>query len=282
MDHLANRQTNISAAKPFVAPLGNLSHLGFGAFAPHDSLREWVQCYWLVQCDALPNGGYTEKLYPDGGTSLTFYFSPGQLPLILFDARHDLTSRHFQGCLDTIGIRFQPGGAFQLFGQQIADTIGGEIPALELQLINLPLLQRQLVDCQHNQQRLMVIERWLLQHAKQQNAQTGVIQHLWPKLLKTSNNLAELTQSLNLSRRQIERKFQSEIGLSPAYIKLLHNIKAARRLISQAPKRSLTDIGLECGFYDQAHFIRQFRKITQQTPGQYKAKKMSQIYNSVK
>ena len=161
----------------------------------------------------------------------------------------------------------------------MAATVGYELPAADLSLLNLANLQEQLAVTQNTLQRVMFIENWLLQQVQQRQLQTGLIQQLWTQLLK-AHDLNALSQSLHLSRRQIERKFQLEIGLSPAYIKLLHNVKAARRLIVQAPQLSLVDIGLECGFYDQAHFTRQFQKITQQTPGQYRLKKMSQIYNS--
>ena len=266
----------------FLPPIGNLSHLGFCAFAPHSCLQAWVQCYWQTQRDIAPAEGFTEKLYPDGGTTLTFYFKSEQLPLIIFDARCELTSQHFEGYLDNIGVRFHPGGAFQLLGAQIEQTIGNSLAATNLQLLNLPLLQQQLAESKTNQQRLSLIENWLLQQAKYKRAKSGVIQHFWPLLVKTNNSLDVLTQSSSLSRRQIERKFQTEIGLSPAYVKLLHNVKFARRLITAEPTRLLTDIGLECGFYDQAHFIRQFRKVTAQTPGQYRQRKLSQIYNSTK
>ena len=102
----------VHSSQSFVAPLGNLSHLGFCAYAPHMQLQDWVQCYWSAHCEAIPPQGFTEKLYPDGGTTLTFYFIQGQLPQILFDARHDLTSQHFQGSINNIGIRFHPPAPF--------------------------------------------------------------------------------------------------------------------------------------------------------------------------
>ena len=51
------------------------------------------------------------------------------------------------------------------------------------------------------------------------------------------------------------------------------------------PQQALTDIALCSGFYDQAHFIHQFQRITGQTPGQYRRRKQSQFrmpqkYNS--
>ena len=94
--------------------------------------------------------------------------------------------------------------------------------------------------------------------------------------LAPNSSLDEIIKNQTISRRQLERKFQQEIGLSPAQLKQLHRIKLARESISFDPSRSLTDIGIECGFYDQSHFIHHFQKITGQTPGQYKSRKIAQ------
>ena len=266
--------------QPHISPIGNLTHLGFRAMAPHLRLQNWVQCYWLAQADNLPAPGFKEMLYPDGGTTLTFCFTPGQLPQIRFEARLNLSSRVFTGTVNYLGVRFHPGGAYQLLGRQIGETLGLDIALHDLQLNDVAKLQEQLASHQYNAQRLTLIENWLLQQEQHFQAQAGIVQHLWPRLVQHSENLHTLIQPYSLSRRQIERKFQQQVGLSPAQIKLLHNVKAARKQIADNPQGALTNIGLDCGFYDQAHFIRQFRSVTQQTPGQYRARKMSQKYNS--
>lgn len=267
-------------AQGFVPPIGNLNHLGFRAFAPHPALQAWVQCYWLAQASSLPAEGFQETLYPDGGTTLSVHFVANQLPQLYFESRYQLTHRRFSGSINEIGVRFHPGGAYQLFGARISDIFGGELALTELGLPGVPLLQQQLLQSQDPLQQIRLIEHWLVQQANRQQAQSGVIQHFCSNLNTARADAGVLSDAYCLSRRQIERKFQQQIGLSPAYVRQLHCVKFARRLIAQSPLRSLTDIGLQSGFYDQAHFIRQFRKITHLTPGQYRAKKMSQIYNS--
>ena len=133
--------------------------------------------------------------------------------------------------------------------------------------------------------RLVFLENWLLNNFRRHNPTPGLIQDFLPRLLHSDKSFDELIKTESFSRRQLERKFQQEIGLAPGYLKQLHRIKVARYLITVNPLASLTDIAQDCGFYDQAHFIRQFQKITGQTPGQYKKKKlmqqerMSQKYN---
>jgi AraC-like DNA-binding protein len=258
-------------------PTLELPHLGFRRYLSHPHLRLWVQHYWTAQQYNLPNTGFIETLYPDGGASLIFSFTHA-FPFIEFKTKQTTSKIVIQQAIDSIGIRFHPGGIFKLFslemnGLSFADK-KPEIPSDELNNI-----QDKLAEVQNHSTRLLVIEQWLLNKCYQRNLHPSLLQYFVPQLLSSTIPLNELIENQSISRRQLERKFQQEIGLSPAQLKQLLRIKQARAAISQNPSRPSIDVALDCGFYDQAHFIHQFQKITGQTPGQYKQRKMSQIYN---
>lgn len=259
----------------------SLGHLGFQRFAPPLQLRPWVQCYWIARQDRLPEASVSETVYPDGGTTLVFNFA-NDYPDITFFATQTVGKMIFQGSVNRMGIRFHPGGAFQLLGLGMPDVIGSELSADDLSMHSLLQLRDQLAELPHLSQRLTLIDQWLLDRVKKNNANIGFIQQLLPQLILTPQPLEQLSEHLPISRRQLERKFQLEVGFSPNQLKQLHRVKIARTLISQRPEQSLTDIGQDAGFYDQAHFIRHFHKITGQTPGEYRQRKMSQTYNVTK
>jgi AraC-like DNA-binding protein len=263
------------------ALFNGLGHLGFQRFAPPVQLRPWVQCYWIAQQDRLPEATVSETVYPDGGTTLVFNFANNH-PDITFFATQTVGKMVFQGSVNRMGIRFHPGGAFQLLQLGMPDIIGSALSAEDLAMHSLLQLRDQLAELTHVSQRLTLIDQWLLDRIKKNNADTGLIQQLLPQLILTQQPLEQLSAHLPISRRQLERKFQLEVGFSPNQLKQLHRVKTARTLISQRPEQSLTDIGQDAGFYDQAHFIRHFHKITGQTPGEYRQRKMSQTYNSTK
>jgi AraC-like DNA-binding protein len=248
------------------ALFNSLGHLGFQRFAPPLQLRPWVQCYWIARQDRLPEASVSETVYPD----------------ITFFATQTVGKMIFQGSVNRMGIRFHPGGAFQLLGLGMPDVIGSELSADDLSMHSLLQLRDQLAELPHLSQRLTLIDQWLLDRVKKNNANIGFIQQLLPQLILTPQPLEQLSEHLPISRRQLERKFQLEVGFSPNQLKQLHRVKIARTLISQRPEQSLTDIGQDAGFYDQAHFIRHFHNITGQTPGEYRQRKMSQTYNSTK
>ncbi|HTF97086.1 MAG TPA: helix-turn-helix domain-containing protein [Cellvibrio sp.] len=267
----------INLPSPFI---DNLAHLGFRSFLPHPYLQTWVQRYWIARQPRVPEQGFVEKLYPDGGTNINFRFIPNQLPEVSFNAFQTLSTMEFMGNVDLLGIRFHPGGAFQLFGLDMPALMGNIYNANELDTdINnqgLLDLRDQLKSADSIAKRIGLIDDWLLQQAAQRLAHAGPVQQLLTHLPDAENSINTLSAHVNLSRRQLERRFQQEVGLTMVYVKQLQQIKKARQLISINPERPLVDIAHEAGFYDQAHFNRQFQKINQQTPGQYRNKKRAQ------
>lgn len=260
-------------------PIDNLGHLGFRSFLPHPYLQTWVQRYWIARQPRIPEQGFVEKLYPDGGTNINFRFINNQLPEVSFNAFQTLSTMKFISSVDLMGIRFHPGGAFQLFGLDMPGLMGNvyDTQDLDTNINNQQLLdlRDQLNSANNIAARVGLIDDWLLQQAAQCMAQAGPVQQLLPHLPSAENSIETMSAQVNLSRRQLERRFQHEVGLTMVYVKQLQKIKKARQLISATPERPLVDVAHEAGFYDQAHFNRQFQKINQQTPGQYRNRKLA-------
>lgn len=251
-----------------------LPHIGFRRYLPHPHLQHWVQNYWTAKQDNFPDSGFTETLYPDGGISITFSFS-NNFPTIQLRTRQVASKVFIRESIDWIGIRFHPGGLFKLFSLDMKGlTKADEDP--EILHDEWDNIQEKLAGLKNSNARLLILENWLLDKCYKRNPSPGLLQHLLHDFLEPNSSLDEIIKSQTISRRQLERKFQQEIGLSPAQLKQLHRIKLARETISLDPLRPLTDIAMECGFYDQSHFIHHFQKITDQTPGQYKTRKIAQ------
>ena len=70
---------------------------------------------------------------------------------------------------------------------------------------------------------------------------------------------------LGVSRRQLERKFLSEVGIGP---KLLCRILRFQQVFRAMERDDATWAGIAaaCGYYDQAHLIRDFQEFARETP----------------
>lgn len=76
---------------------------------------------------------------------------------------------------------------------------------------------------------------------------------------------SELAARLNLSRRQLERGFRHELGMSPQQFSRQLRLRYGLWLITHTD-RSVTEISWECGFADTAHFSRQFKALFDKSP----------------
>ena len=259
-----------------------LAALGLQQHQPCHALQPWVQLYWSLQVALLPDPRQNHALYPDGGSNLLFEFHPNQLPSCHFRYNQQLSQAQFDAGMQLLSVRFHPTGAFQLLG--LSPTEVPDLP-IDLRLINPPGLDwllHQLAQHTELTSQLMAVECWLLQLAEQSGMHRSLVQQSLPLLQVPASDLQHVYQQLPKSRRQFERQFKLETGLSPAQLQLLLKVKLARFIISRDPSCNLATVAQLAGFYDQAHLHQHFTRITGQTPGQYKKRKMSHISNSAR
>jgi transcriptional regulator GlxA family with amidase domain len=81
--------------------------------------------------------------------------------------------------------------------------------------------------------------------------------------------VAELAEYCNLSARQLQRRFQDVVGVSPKILARTIRFDEIRRRLMFNPDANLTDLAYEFGFTDQAHFIRDFKEFAGKTPGEF-------------
>lgn len=84
---------------------------------------------------------------------------------------------------------------------------------------------------------------------------------------KQYRTVAQLADAYNLSARQFDRKFKESAGFSPkTYMRLIRLQDALKQYNAN---KTLTQIALECGYYDQSHFIHDVKEFTGYHPGFY-------------
>jgi transcriptional regulator GlxA family with amidase domain len=76
--------------------------------------------------------------------------------------------------------------------------------------------------------------------------------------LRSSATIEELCEPLGIGRRQLERRFQRDVGLSPAEYRQRLRLERARWLL-QNTDLEVTEVSLECGFQDSSNFARVVR-----------------------
>jgi AraC-like DNA-binding protein len=79
-------------------------------------------------------------------------------------------------------------------------------------------------------------------------------------------SISSVARHLELSERQLERRFLQRVGVTPKKYMMLHRFERAASQLANTP---LSSAAVESGYYDQSHLIREFRRFTGVTPTQY-------------
>jgi len=246
-----------------------LGHLGFQRVLPHPALLPWVQCYWWLDFAGVEGEGYRENLYPDGGCTLTFHLLDAEEEGTFVQLTQQAHQKWFHQRSRMVGVRFLPGGAFRLLQLPLGELSGDCYAASDFSSIPHETLWQQLQECVAPPECFSRLDDWLMQRLARIPAAQGHVQRALPQLLDLSTPLHDVIAQLPGSRRAFERHFKLETGCTPAQLKILLRVRQARYLIKTRLDLSLTDIGQQCGYFDQAHFIRQFSRVTGMSPGQY-------------
>src|SRR5690606_38410352 len=70
-------------------------------------------------------------------------------------------------------------------------------------------------------------------------------------------------------RRQLERKFLKQIGMSPKQLGKVVRLQTALKLLVNQKAETFTEIAYESEYYDQNHFIKDFKEFTGTTPKEF-------------
>ncbi len=256
----------------------------YNVYHPAPALARYIKCYWTLEMDAVPGPEATQRIFPDGCIELIFQFRD------LFEQQknnlNDLQPRCFvhgqlhqyidlapTGNVSTLGVRFRPFGLQPFLPCSTASLTERSVSVADIWNGAGDQLADEVLHARTSTQRISTIEKFLLRRLNNNNINSDRVEWCTAAIARSNGNIAieQLSQEVNMSRRQLERQFAAHVGLSPKLYSRITRFHQAMQAIEQNTQPSLTALAYDRGFYDQPHFIRDFKTFTGMSPRQYYA-----------
>ncbi|HWB26831.1 MAG TPA: helix-turn-helix transcriptional regulator [Chitinophagaceae bacterium] len=245
-------------------------------YIPCDALKPFVQSFAIhEQADE-----QVYRVIPGTGMVLGFQFK-GRLSRIKNEVVSPLSTSGITGLQDsysvfktqpgtgTVLVYFKDGGAAAFFKQPLHELFRESISLDNFILRSeLLLLEEQLCGAKTDGARITIVEKFLLSRINFLPPDPLVVGAL--SLIhkaKGTLRIEEIAGQLHTSQSPLEKKFRKAIGASPKKFSSIVRLKNA--ITNRGNETSLTALGYEAGFYDQAHFIKEFKIFTGQTPAEF-------------
>lgn len=238
---------------------------------PSTSLADFIEQYWMVEWDLVDKPPHIQQNIPAPCVNITF---DNQTCQVIGPVTHKF-SYALEGKGRILGIKFQPAGFSPLIGLSL-DSITDKIFGLE-QITSQPIdvLYNQLILSSNIAEVSHIFEQFLATTSLAACSQktTKNIQKVNLIVGEIANNssltrVEQLSEIFALPPRTMQRLFKDYVGLSPKWVLRKYRLHDVLELFEKNMP-DFQQIILDLGYYDQAHFIKDFKSMTGQTPIDY-------------
>jgi AraC-like DNA-binding protein len=249
----------------------------YSTFVPEIKLQSVLECYWIVEGVDTSE----QKIIPDGFTEFVFHYKD---PYIIYAEGAPATEQPLTiiagqlskpifltptGSSGVLGIKFKPTGIWKLFGcdmtplmnrtENLAYALGEEAATIA----------RRIVSANHAQEKVNVVENYLLEKiatSRNTDQLDAVVKEIQESHGQVS--VGDLAAKYQLSTRTMERIFQERVGLSAKLFARLNRFLHIFKLLQQ-PTLTKAEATYLSGYFDQAHFNKEFREFAGENPASY-------------
>jgi AraC-like DNA-binding protein len=248
----------------------------------HPALAPLVKCVWSLESDGRLCDAPRERILPDSCVELVFHFhdpfrshfATGESALQPRSFVVGQMKRFLEiepaGRAGFVAVRFHARGAYLFFQRPLSEVAAGVVDLEDLWRARAREWTERIAVAKDMAARLRFLEAALL-GLLGENGRTEPAVDRALSLIETSRGqlrVSALAAEIGVSGRQLTRQFQRAVGLSPKEFGRISRFLHAVRLLTARKHQSLTEVALDCGFFDQAHFNHEFRELAGMSPGE--------------
>lgn len=257
--------------------------MNYQTFQPHPDLASVISCYWSLEVPASDNP-QRQRIIPDGKIEMVFIFGD-DIKRYTTENGFILQPRAFvlgqimesfyvepTGYVDSFSISFYPYGFANFIEAPIATLANKETPIERLFGKEAAKnLVHEMVQTRDTKARIAIAEKFLLQRLGKTSTIDTIVKSTVEALLATKGNtsISNILKENPSKRRQLERKFSEQVGISPKQLGKVIRLQSALKLLLSEENENLTKIAYETEYYDQAHFIKDFKEFTGISPKEF-------------
>lgn len=252
-------------------------------FYPTPPLDRYIKFYWILEDCSVTASEESVRIIPTACPEMTFYFgdkyytlSEGnskiyQPDFVLSGQKSTFTDLCPTGRAGIFSVMFKPHGAGMFFDMplnsifdynvSISDIIGDKVRTIQDALANAG-----------NREKVLIMESFLKGMLKEKkNDNFARISAAISSTDANSGNIdiKALSDISCWSTKQFQRNFSDLVGITPKQFTRTVRFQYTIFVKQNNPKISLTELSHLCGYYDQSHFINEFRHFTGMTPKEY-------------
>lgn len=234
---------------------------------PSSALAELIEHYWYVAWDLRDHPAQQQATLPHPNIQLVVENGEARI----WGVHRGRFVRQLAGQERVFGIKFKAGGFYPFYLQPLARLSNTSVCISDCFGEDGASFRQRILSSGSFIEMCSLAENFLLHRLPPKDRQVARVSELLARIehdrgVVTVENVIQIS---GLDKRSLQRLFQKYVGVGPKWVIQRYRLHEAIALVQAGKTLSWTDLAQELGYFDQAHFVRDFRQLVGMTPGEY-------------
>lgn len=252
-------------------------------FKPSEVLRPFIRDYHVMESDGPDKFFPKRRIYTYGCVVLVFHYGQPSLfqerskpayiepRTVICGPQTNYYDLALAGNTGMVFVIFQPYGTGMFFQMPVSEIVNQNLAFEEIVHRQASDIEDKILQARSVRQRIMLIDDFLMKRLIQSNRNSDQITAAFNTLHHCQGRVTvkQLAASSCLSIKQFERKFAAFVGLSPKQYLRIARFQKIIKLRNSKHFENYTSLAYDGAYYDQAHFIHDFKLIADLSPREF-------------
>ncbi len=258
-----------SAGKPrgLLNPKTGQQKFKLSLHVPASDLRFFVAHYWVVSWDLREQEPYLSENLSHPTVHLVFEKNNTKVFGVVTGRFRQLLQDQGQ----VFGVKFRPGAFYPFVKQPVSGFTDRTVDAAGVFGPECLALEDELLSIEDEGKMVETAEAFLRERLPERDPNVEAINEVVDTIIADGTILKvdDVVEQLDLNKRGLQRLFSQYVGVSPKWVIMRYRLHEAAEMLAQGEVGDWAALALDLGYFDQAHFIKDFKSIVGQTPAEY-------------
>lgn len=234
---------------------------------PAPDLDFFVEHYWIVTWDLSGQEPYRSETLPHPCVHLVIEKNQSQI----FGVTTGKFSYLLEGKGRVFGIKFKPGAFYPFVQSPVSQFTDGAIRLQNVFGVDGNTLEAAILSRGDEGEMVALAEAFLRERLPERDANVAVINQIVDRIIadRTITRVDDIVCRLTLNKRTLQRLFRQYVGVSPKWVIKRYRLHEAAERLADGDGVDGSHLALDLGYFDQAHFIKDFKAIVGSAPAEY-------------
>ncbi len=236
-------------------------------YFPTQDLAFFVEHYWIVSWNLRGQEPYLQEVLPHPSVHVVFE-KDGARVIGVIEGRF---SRVLEGEGRVFGIKFKPGAFYPFLKSPVSSFTNSSLSLRQAFGVETVRLEATLLSLEHESQMVELAEDFIRSHLPAQDVNVEIINRVIDLIVADPaiTRVDHLLKRVALNKRTLQRLFSQYVGVSPKWVIKRYRLHEAAERLAEGLVLDWPRLALALGYFDQAHFIKDFKTLVGKTPAEY-------------